>query len=185
METGPGVTNNTPNISYLLENCPLLESIFHEILRLKMSSSLMRYVTEPTIVGGKLLRPGRNVMVPYRQLHFSKDVWGDSVYQFDPHRFLREKKLSRSPSFRPFGGGQHLCPGRFLAKQAVFVFMALCLSRFDISLDTGPNAPVQRFPRPDETKPGLGTLAPRVEDKVILRLRPRSTKESEPQAQRP
>ena len=185
METGPGVINDTLNIPYLLENCPLLESVFHEILRLKMSSSLMRYVTEPTIVGGKLLRPGCNVMVPYRQLHFSEDVWGDNVYQFDPHRFSKEKKLSRSPSFKPFGGGQHLCPGRFIAKQAVFVFMALCLSRFNVSLDNAPDAPVQRFPRPDETKPGLGTLAPRVEDKVTLRFRPRPAMQSEPQAQRP
>lgn len=172
----PGVVHDIPDVSYLTEQCPKLEALFLEVLRLEMSSSLMRYVTGPTIVGGKLLQKGNNVMVPYRQLHFDQDVWGNNVSQFDPNRFLKQKSLSRSPSFRPFGGGQHLCPGRFLARHAVFTFVALALSRFDISLDT--TTCIQRFPRADESKPGLGALAPIPGDRVILRLKPRSSKEA-------
>lgn len=170
-ETTPGIVHDVPDVPYLTGQCPKLEALFLEILRLKMSSSLMRYVTDPTIVGGKLLRKGNNVMVPYRQLHFAEDVWGTNASQFDPNRFLEQKSLSRSPSYRPFGGGQHLCPGRFLARRVVFTFVALALSRFDISLDKVTCAP--RFPRADESKPGLGALAPVLGDKVLLQLRPR------------
>ena len=176
LETMPGINNDHPNVSYLTSQCPKLEAVFLEILRLKMSSSLMRYVTEPTMVGGKLLQKGNNVMVPYRQLHIDEDAWGSNASQFDSERFLRDKSLSRSPSYKPFGGGQHLCPGRFIARHAVFTFVALSLSRFDISLDTTMGC--QRFPRADESKPGLGCLAPLPEDGVTLRLRDRGNKEA-------
>ena len=176
LETVHGINNDRPNVPYLTSQCPKLEAVFLEILRLKMSSSLMRYVTEPTMVGGKLLQKGNNVMVPYRQLHFAEDVWGVNASQFDAERFLKEKSLSKSSSYRPFGGGQHLCPGRFIARHAVFTFVALSLSRFDISLDTTRGD--QRFPRTNESKPGLGSLAPFPGDGVILRLRDRSSKEA-------
>ncbi|KAL8878852.1 MAG: hypothetical protein Q9198_003423, partial [Flavoplaca austrocitrina] len=114
-EVAPGVVNGTLNVPYLTEQCPKLESLGLEVLRLKMSSSLMRYVNKPTVVGGKVLANGHNVMVPYRQFHLDEDVWGRTASAFDPDRSLNDKQLSRSSSFRPFGGGQHLWPGRFLA----------------------------------------------------------------------
>lgn len=186
-ETRPAVINDVPNVTYLLENCPRLEAIFLEVLRMVMSSSLMRFVTEPTPVGGKILRKGYNVMAPYRQLHYDKDVWGENADEFDPERFLRNKNLAKSPSYKPFGGGQYLCPGRFLARRVVFSFVALALSRFELALDTG--AVLQReggagkgsgsvchtqsFPRMDLSKPALGSLAPVHGDEVIVRVRPR------------
>ncbi|KAL9102989.1 MAG: hypothetical protein Q9187_009061, partial [Circinaria calcarea] len=136
-ETRPAVIDDVPNVTYLLESCPRLEAIFLEVLRMVMSSSLMRFVTEPTLVGGKTLRKGYNVMAPYRQLHYDKDVWGENADEFDPERFLRNKNLAKSPSYRPFGGGQYLCPGRFLARRVVFTFVALALSRFELALDIG------------------------------------------------
>ena len=127
-ETSPGVVNNTPNVAYLTEKCPRLEAAFLEVLRLVMASSLMRQVIEPTMIGEKILEKGNNAMVPYRQIHFSEDVWGMDASQFNPDRFLTQKALSRNSSYRPFGGGQHLCPGRFVARYAVFAFVALTLS---------------------------------------------------------
>ena len=152
-----------------------------------MSSSLMRFVTEPTPVGGKILRKGYNVMAPYRQLHYDKDVWGENADDFDPERFLGNKNLAKSPSYKPFGGGQYLCPGRFLARRVVFTFITLALSRFELALDTGVvtgtegEAPKgsrfgghpQRFPRVDLSKPALGSLAPVHGDEVIVQVRPR------------
>ena len=57
-------------------------------------------------------------------------------------------------------------------------------SRFDLSLDTGvakektdgkEAGQAQRFPKADESKPGLGLLAPLAGDKMFVRVRPRSS----------
>ena len=172
-EVLPGVVEDTLNVPYLVEHCPRLEAIYFEVLRLRMSSSLMRSVVQETVVGGKILRKGNNVVVPYRQLHLNADFWGPDAAEFNAERFLYDKSLSRSSSYKPFGGGQHLCPGRFLAKKLVFSFIALALSRFQISLDTRDGKEQARFPRANESKPALGTLSPIAGDEVILRVEPR------------
>ena len=203
-ETAPAVVDDSPDIPYLLEHCPRLEAIYHEVLRLQMSNSLMRHVTEPTLIGGKLLQPGRNVLMPYRILHYDPAVWGADAAVFDADRFLRRKEMARDPNYRPFGGGQHMCPGRFVAKQAIFAFVALTLSRFHVRLEGddeeeeeeardgssgggcgGGKKEVgcrqqqrqQRFPRPEDLKPGLSTLGPRKGDEVLVRC---SIRESNP-----
>ncbi|MCJ1414946.1 hypothetical protein MMC32_001276 [Xylographa parallela] len=173
-ETAPGIVNDVPNSKYLSESCPRLQSIFYEVLRMETASSLMRFVTAPTVLGGKILRKGNNVMAPYRQLHYNQDVWGSNAADFDPDRFLEDKSLARSPSFRPFGGGVNLCPGRYLAKEVVATFVALLLSRFEIALDSGRGA--QSFPRADLTTPAIGTMAPMSEDDLIIRLTPYDNK---------
>ncbi|MCJ1267976.1 hypothetical protein MMC22_007862 [Lobaria immixta] len=169
-EIQPGVIDDVPCERYLTESCPRLESIFYEVLRFYSDSTLLRQVLSPTIVGGKILRAGNRVMAPYRQLHYNQDVWGASAAEFDPDRFLRDKSLTRNPSFRPFGGGVNLCPGQYLAKKVVVAFVALTLSRFEVSLDQ--QRLVQAFPREDFGTPSIGTMSPMNEDRLILRLSP-------------
>lgn len=175
-----GMAKGVLDMRYLTEQCPWLEAVYHEVLRLKPGSSLMRDVTEDTVIGGKDLKKGNRIMVQYRQLHMSEGVWGENFADFDPARFVKTKELSRSSSFRPFGGGQHLCPGRFLARQVVFAYVALILSRYDIRLGNGSDrekqdmepTSVPRFTRADESRPGLGLLPPVAGDSLIIQLRP-------------
>ena len=70
-----------------------------------------------------------------------------------------------------------MCPGRFVAKQAIFAFVAVTLARYDVCLagdggvgggDDGKGEK-QRFPRVEDLKPGLATLGPRKGDDVIVR----------------
>lgn len=49
--------------TYLLNQCPKLESLMNEILRLTITSALARVILEPTVVGKKTLKPGNKVMV--------------------------------------------------------------------------------------------------------------------------
>lgn len=170
LEIQPGVIDDVACEKYLTESCPRLESIFFEVLRLYTGSSLMRQVVSPTIIGRKTLRAGNQVIAPYRQLHYNPEVWGANAAKFDPDRFLRDKSLSRSPSFRPFGGGVNLCPGRYLGKKVVATFVALTLSRFDVSLDS--QGGVQAFPRENLGVQSIGTVPPMDEDRLILRLTP-------------
>ena len=166
-------------LEYRLEHCAILDSVYNEVLRLTASSSSIRTVLSTTEIGGKQLRRGTKVLIPYRQLHFNEDVWGTDAKTFDPERFLKNKGLARDPSFRPFGGGTTYCPGRFLAKREVMTFIALLLHSFDIALAANPALPAGKdetkkpaFPRLEEKKPCLGIMGPANGHDVYLKVRP-------------
>lgn len=114
-----------------------------------------RSVMSPITIGGKLLKPGREVLIKHGALHLNEEVWGDSAACFDPERFLKNKALSSHSSYRPFGGGSTYCPGRVIARQEVCIFLALALDRMDLEL-----APDQMFPLLDDTRPSIGVTGP-------------------------
>lgn len=136
---------------------PHLNAAFDEVLRHANNAMGIRLVTGETTIGDKTLRPGRKLLMPYRQLHLDErpSVWSDQssfrpASEFDP---------GRSPSFRPFGGGYGYCPGRFLARREVFMFVAAVLGRFEITLVSGENT--QGFPQLDPGTPSGAILAPK------------------------
>ena len=174
----PVVEEGLTGLEYRLEHCPLLDSVYNEVLRLTASSSSVRTVISTTEIGGKQLRKGTKVLIPYRQLHFNEDIWGSDAKSFKPDRFLKNKDLTRNSSFRPFGGGTTYCPGRFLAKREVLTFIALLLYRFDIALASNPALPVSKdklakptFPQLEEKKPCLGIMGPAEGHDVCLKVR--------------
>lgn len=178
-EVTPAVEEGLKDLEYRLERCPRLDSIYNEVLRLTASSSSVRTVLSTTEIGGKQLRKGTKVLIPYRQLHFNEDVFGKDAKHFDPERFLKNKDLTRNSCYRPFGGGTTYCPGRFLAKREVMTFIALALYRFDISLASDPGGPVKKvgsskpdFPMLEEQKPCLGIMGPVKGCDVYLKVRP-------------
>lgn len=133
----------------------------------------VRLVVKQTMIGTKTLRPGRKLLMPYRQMHLDGDVWGPAAAKFDAGRFLRDKNLSRSPSFRPFGGGNGYCPGRFLARREVFMFVATVLRRFELDLLLSSNGSKPKFPNLDETTPTGGILSPVAGEDVIVQVQSR------------
>lgn len=165
------------NLDYLFEHCPYLDAVYNEVLRITASSSSVRTVVTPVDINGKTLSPGRLVLVPSRQLHFNEEVFGIDVLQFRPERFLEDKSLSRNMSFKPFGGGRTLCPGRFLARREVITFIALVLQRFELSLtDFEQTINVKeedrlQFPKIDERKPCLGIMGPIKGDDIRVYVR--------------
>lgn len=139
---------------------PRLDATYQEALRVVNGALSARKIIAPTPLSSKVLGSGNTVLIPYRQLHYNRDVFGDDPGRFDPERFLNDPSLKNNSSFKPFGGGTNYCPGRFLAKQEIFVFVALVLNRFDIKLATetpegkafpGP----QQFPELDTSTPAL------------------------------
>lgn len=149
-ETEPAFRDGNFDGSYVYNSCPRLNSLWLETLRVSATSTTVRNITSNTTVGGKLLSKGSKLFISARQLHFSSD-FDDNIDEFDPDRFIRNPGLSRSPAFRPFGGGATQCPGRFLAKHMVLSFVALLLNRFDVSL-----ARPQSLPKYQESKPAIG-----------------------------
>ena len=171
-ETSKVVRDDSIDLDMLMNDCPQMEAMFHEVMRMTTASSAVRRVSAPTPIGSKVLSPGYRVIVPYRQLHFNEEVYGNDAFDFDAERCLKSKELSHSPSFRPFGGGANYCPGRFIARQEVCVTIACILTRFDISLAAnGVDGKTQRFPRTADGKPCLGIMGSLEGDDVILNVK--------------
>lgn len=152
----------------------MLNSTYDEILRYTNNAMGVRLVVNQTRIGGKTLRPGRKLLMPYRQMHLDRDVWGPGAANFDAGRFMRDKSLSRSASFRPFGGGNGYCPGRFLARREVFMFVATVIRRFEVGLLPSSNGSKPKFPDLDETTPTGGILSPVAGQDVIVQVQPRT-----------
>ena len=157
------------DVRHLSESCPHLDSVWNETIRMSSYSASVRYVTQDTRIGDKILRKGNRVMIPYRQLHFNEEIFGADVHQFDPDRFLHDASLLRKSTWRPFGGGQTMCPGRFVAKNAVVTFVALLFYRCDVEL-----LPNQIFPRAELRKPVLGIMTSKDGDDLLVKFKART-----------
>ncbi|KAH8433494.1 cytochrome P450 [Aspergillus melleus] len=164
-ETKPALSNGPVDLEYLKNNCPQLNAIWMETLRMATSAASFRFLTEDTMVGGNLLRKGNRVLVPSRQLHYDTDAFGDDVQAFNPERFLTGNKLTMGRNWKPFGGGKNQCPGRFVAQQQTFLFVTLLLHRFDIEM-----LPGQSFPRWAEGDPFPGMMPAKNGDDLIVRV---------------
>ncbi|KAK6854936.1 cytochrome p450 [Apiospora arundinis] len=147
---------------------PQLDAMWNEMLRLASFAASVRYITEDTVVGATRLRKGHRLIVPYRQLHMEEAIFGAPVNEFRHERFLESPRLAQGNSFHPFGGGATMCPGRHVAKRAVFIFVAMVLHRFDVKLAEG-----QQMLRPDLTKPVPGLMSPKEGDDMMVVLTPR------------
>ena len=171
-ETGLTFQKKTIDYQAIHGNCPRLTSVFNEVLRLTFGSVSVRKIVAPVVIGNKDLCCGNNIMIPIRQLHYDEDAFGSDADEFDPERFLNNK-LDHSPSYKPFAGGVTHCPGRFLAKQEVLVFVALVLQRFDIELVGNSSVGSEDIRRPeiDHVRPNMGIMAPVKGTEVYIKLK--------------
>ncbi|KAL4786384.1 cytochrome P450 oxidoreductase [Aspergillus varians] len=155
--SGPFTAPQDINLTHLHENCPTLDAMWNETIRLSAYSASVRFLTSDTTIGNKTLRKGNRLMVPYRQLHFDESIFGTEfpVTEFVPERFMSKtgRHLTRSDNWRPFGGGSTMCPGRHVAKRFVMLFVAMLVQRFDIESLS------KRIPVADEGKPVLGLMS--------------------------
>lgn len=92
-----------------------------------------RYVPAGTAVGLNPYVMGRN-----------KDVWGPDVDRFRPERWLqnegesdgayRERLRLYNAADLTFGGGSHVCLGRYIAQLEVYKVVATLIRNFEIEL---------------------------------------------------
>ncbi|KAL9047917.1 MAG: hypothetical protein Q9162_007911 [Coniocarpon cinnabarinum] len=128
------------NMTKLRSNCTLLHSTLQETLRMYSEGATVRLVIEDTLIDNRfLLRKGAVLQMPNSVIHRDKQAWGDTTY--NARRFLKDRKsegkgnsaaTTSAGSYRPFGGGSTLCPGRHYATMELMGMVAFLIWRFDI-----------------------------------------------------
>jgi cytochrome P450 len=107
-----------------------LDAVIKETLRLRPVIALvLRRLTEPMEIGGRLLPAGATVAPCIYLLHRRADVYPD------PRAFRPERFLERSPgtyTWIPFGGGVRRCLGASFAQFEMKVVLRELVSRLDL-----------------------------------------------------
>lgn len=162
------------NYTVIREKCPVLMSTYEEILRMTSGIATVRYTNEDTLIQDRwLLKKGAQVQMPTAFIHADPTTWGADAEVFDHTRFLKskvltkEQKARRAAAFRPFGGGNTLCPGRHFASYEVLTFAGSILLGFDMT----PTTEAFNLPEMDRSKLPLTSLKPAGDIKVNLTRR--------------
>lgn len=175
----------------ILVASPLLQSTYHEVLRLYVDVLVTRELKEdltlPLDDEGKrkaLLKKNAVVLAPSWLGHRDEALWVDPPYdQFFAERFLKHdpetgkhvfSTSGTNGKFFPFGGGKTICPGRVFAKQEVLASVALILLAFDVEplgfVDEQGN-PTKKFPGLRKSYSGSGIMATDADMKVRIKCR--------------
>jgi cytochrome P450 len=161
------------DVSRIKDQCPILGAAYSESLRFAADTVPTRLVLEDTILAdGTLLRKDGVVQVLGGTIHRDDRVWGPDNEKFVPARFLpdsntaakdREMKKRQSIAWMPFGGGAHLCPGRYFAFTEIAALIATMLVGFEMKMVKGKEVLREgewKLPRVAVQKLGVSVLRP-------------------------
>lgn len=127
---------STIDLTFILNSCPILLSIYQEVFRYHGMANSVRVVSEDQMLDSKyLLKKGGLVMISARAQHSNAAVWGDDADKFYHKRFVRQNNGGKRPNpaaFRGFGGGATLCPGRHFATSEILMLATLLPLRFEV-----------------------------------------------------
>jgi len=139
----------TVEITSLKQNCPLLLSVYHEILRTHSVLPSTREVLEDTMLNDQyLVKKGANIQMATRPVHYDHEIWGADAQEMDLRRFLRkDQQKMNSFKFRTFGGAPHICPGRQFATTEIICTIALMVMRYEMV----PAAGSWKIPKQDQS----------------------------------
>jgi cytochrome P450 len=182
-------STKTGSISFeaLRTDCPLLNSVFRETLRLIAPMTSARFVTKDTVVADMYkLRANSVVQIAGGVIHDDEQVWGSDSREFNPQRFIStpngtktnidaENRTVHPAAFRGFGGGTVYCPGRHFAQIEILSLVAVLLMGWDFGSPQG-NDRIDWDPPKDEKRIPIGVMKP-LKDVVVSMKRREETRE--------
>lgn len=108
---------------------PYIRQIIDEALRLYPPAGMVtRTARGPDQLGGRDIRAGDTLMIPFYALHRNHVLWDDPD-RFDPDRFAPGITRDRF-AFLPFGAGPRICIGAGFAVQEAVIILASLLARY-------------------------------------------------------
>ncbi|WP_170982882.1 cytochrome P450 [Dyadobacter frigoris] len=156
--------NVEEKLSESLANNTIFESIkneyliatLHEAMRLYPAVWWTKRVAIEDDIFDEISYPKNTMIIPFFfGLHTDKAYWHDN-FKFIPDRFIRDKNITRSKNYFPFGSGPRMCIGNNFAIAEMSFFLFSFLKNFSIT-SSGQNP---------KMKP-LITFRP---DKIILNI---------------
>ncbi|KAH7132576.1 cytochrome P450 [Dendryphion nanum] len=152
-----------------LNEAPILYSAMQEALRLRATGTGPRMVLQDTFLdaGGEryLLKKDSVVIIANEAVHHDRAAWGDTADVFKADRFCEKVP---GQSFRGFGGGVNLCPGRSFAMLEVAALVAMVAARFDMTPTGGGK---WDEPNQNMSNMSLQIAPPKKQVRVDLQLR--------------
>jgi cytochrome P450 len=119
-----------------------IDAVCKETLRLRPILALvLRRLTEPMEIGGRLLPAGANVAPCIYLMHRRPDIY-PQPYEFRPERFLEQP--AGTYTWIPFGGGVRRCLGATFALFEMRVVLRELVRRLDLR---ATDAPPERITR--------------------------------------
>ncbi|EKG16279.1 Cytochrome P450 [Macrophomina phaseolina MS6] len=119
----------------LKNSCPLLNGAFSETLRMRTCGISSRVVTQDIVINKEyLLKQGSVVELPNHVTHSEPELWGPTVDQFLPRRFVKGMNADlKQPkgAYRPFGSGASLCAGRHQTTSQLVSALVLLVMGFE------------------------------------------------------
>lgn len=144
----------------------ILDRVYREALRLypPVPCFVTREAGVTTQIGDVTIPQGVSVTVPVWHIHHHPKFWHQPE-QFDPDRFLPERKKDHHPmAYLPFGAGPRNCLGMRFARLEIKLVIACMLKDYSLQL-----SPVIKDPLPVEVR--TVTLSPK--EGVLLHIRRR------------
>ena len=172
-----GTIVQTLNIAKMNETCPLLPSVFQETLRTRSTGSSIRRVRQDFLLADRyLLKKDSMLQMPFPIIHQSEGLWGKTAREYNPRRFIKATALpndkKQAPikpgTFRGFGGGTTLCPGRHFATMEITSVVAMLATRFEI---VPVAAEGWREPKQARNHGATSVLPPEKDIRVRIRVR--------------
>jgi cytochrome P450 len=119
--------------------CPTLVATLNETLRYYSTVINIKQVRHDTMLNGQyLLKKDAIIVVSGRSIHYDTSIWGPSAQRFDIGRFLdvnRNKTVLSTSTFRPFGDGASMCPGRIFSTNVILSLAAMIVLQYDLVPD--------------------------------------------------
>ncbi|KAF3036095.1 hypothetical protein E8E12_007864 [Didymella heteroderae] len=82
-------------------------------------------------IGGRYFKPGTKLSVNPRVIHYSRELFGEDAYVYNPCRWTGPGAKDIEKNFVAFGAGYNSCQGRNIAQLEIYKAAATLLRDFD------------------------------------------------------